>query len=160
VLEDQPVQRHERRHALDDELVERAQHAQARTLAIAVPDAELGDQRVVEADDLVALLDPRVDAYARTRGLGVADDATGRRPEARTRVLGVDAALERVAAQRDVGLGDRQRRAAGDLDLPRTRSKPVTSSVTGCSTWMRVFISRKKNSPWRSSRHSTVPAPT
>ena len=24
-----------------------------------------------------------------------------------------------------------------------TRSMPVTSSVTGCSTWMRVFISRK-----------------
>ena len=25
-----------------------------------------------------------------------------------------------------------------------TRSRPVTSSVTGCSTWSRVFISRKK----------------
>jgi hypothetical protein len=25
----------------------------------------------------------------------------------------------------------------------RTRSTPVTSSVTGCSTWMRVFISMK-----------------
>ena len=25
----------------------------------------------------------------------------------------------------------------------RTRSMPVTSSVTGCSTWMRVFISMK-----------------
>ena len=24
-----------------------------------------------------------------------------------------------------------------------TRSTPITSSVTGCSTWMRVFISRK-----------------
>ena len=29
----------------------------------------------------------------------------------------------------------------------RTRSTPVTSSVTVCSTWMRVFISRKKYSP-------------
>ena len=28
-----------------------------------------------------------------------------------------------------------------------TRSSPVTISVTGCSTWRRVFISRKKNSP-------------
>ena len=38
-----------------------------------------------------------------------------------------------------------------------TRSTPVTSSVTGCSTWMRVFISRK-NSSSPSTRNSTVPA--
>ena len=39
----------------------------------------------------------------------------------------------------------------------RTRSMPDTISVTGCSTWSRVFISRKKNSPsW--NRNSTVPA--
>ena len=38
-----------------------------------------------------------------------------------------------------------------------TRSIPVTISVTGCSTWRRVFISRKKNSPsWK--MNSTVPA--
>ncbi len=30
-----------------------------------------------------------------------------------------------------------------------TRSRPRTASVTGCSTWMRAFISRKKNSPPR-----------
>ena len=30
-----------------------------------------------------------------------------------------------------------------------TRSMPVIISVTGCSTWMRVFISMKKNSPRR-----------
>ncbi len=37
-------------------------------------------------------------------------------------------------------------------------SIPVTISVTGCSTWTRVFISRKKYSPsW--SRPSIVPAP-
>jgi hypothetical protein len=35
---------------------------------------------------------------------------------------------------------------------------PVTISVTQCSTWTRVFISRKKYSPsW--SRPSIVPAP-
>ena len=31
--------------------------------------------------------------------------------------------------------------------ISRTRSTPVTISVTGCSTWMRVFISMKKKSP-------------
>ncbi len=41
-----------------------------------------------------------------------------------------------------------------------TRSKPVTISVTGCSTWIRVFISMKKNDPSSSTRNSTVPAPT
>src|SRR5262249_28032691 len=40
-----------------------------------------------------------------------------------------------------------------------TRSMPVTSSVTGCSTWSRVFISRNtKSFVAVSTRHSTVPA--
>ena len=39
-----------------------------------------------------------------------------------------------------------------------TMSMPVIISVTGCSTWTRVFISMKKNSPF-SYRNSNVPAP-
>ena len=35
----------------------------------------------------------------------------------------------------------------------------MTISVTGCSTWMRVFISMKKNSPLSVTRNSIVPAP-
>ena len=42
----------------------------------------------------------------------------------------------------------------------RTRSRPITASVTGCSTCRRVFISRKYGLPSASSRNSTVPAPT
>jgi hypothetical protein len=39
------------------------------------------------------------------------------------------------------------------------RSTPVIASVTGCSTWIRVFISMKKNSSLAAStRNSTVPA--
>ena len=39
-----------------------------------------------------------------------------------------------------------------------TRSSPVTASVTVCSTWRRVFISRKKGVPVSSSStNSTVP---
>src|ERR1017187_8352244 len=41
-----------------------------------------------------------------------------------------------------------------DIGSPRairiisaTRSTPYTISVTGCSTWIRVFISRKKKRP-------------
>ena len=40
-----------------------------------------------------------------------------------------------------------------------TRSMPVFSSVTVCSTCRRVLTSRKENSPSGLSRNSTVPAP-
>src|SRR6266545_1656033 len=39
-----------------------------------------------------------------------------------------------------------------------TRSMEVTSSVTGCSTWSRVFISRKKKLLSWPATNSTVPA--
>jgi hypothetical protein len=39
-----------------------------------------------------------------------------------------------------------------------TRSTSVTISVTGCSTWMRVFISMKCRLPSSSIRNSMVPA--
>ena len=39
-----------------------------------------------------------------------------------------------------------------------TRSRPVTASVTGCSTWRRVFISRNTNVPSGATRNSAVPA--
>ncbi len=41
----------------------------------------------------------------------------------------------------------------------RTRSVPVTSSVTGCSTCSRVFTSRNEIVPSAARRNSTVPAP-
>ena len=44
--------------------------------------------------------------------------------------------------------------------ISATRSWPVIISVTGCSTWMRVFISRKAKVPRAGSkRYSSVPAP-
>ena len=39
-----------------------------------------------------------------------------------------------------------------------TRSRPVTASVTGCSTCSRALTSRNANWPSSSSRNSTVPA--
>jgi hypothetical protein len=39
-----------------------------------------------------------------------------------------------------------------------TRSIPVTISVTGCSTWSRVFISMNQNSRAGLTMNSTVPA--
>jgi hypothetical protein len=84
-------------------------------------------------------------------------DGAGRGGEVLGGVLGVDAALDRVAAQHDVLLGDRERLARAIRICSRTMSMPETSSVTQCSTCTRVFISRKKYSP-SCSRPSIVPA--
>ncbi len=46
---------------------------------------------------------------------------------------------------------------AATRSCSRTRSMPTTISVMVCSTWMRVFISRKKNSS-PETRYSSVPA--
>ena len=62
------------------------------------------------------------------------------------RVLGVEAHLDRVARRTvPATLGRRGRRPSATATCSSTRSTPGTSSVTGCSTWRRVFISRKKN---------------
>jgi len=48
-----------------------------------------------------------------------------------------------------------KRRPAASLNCSTTRSIPDTISVTGCSTWSRVFTSRNQNAPSRSHRNST-----
>ena len=132
------------RHASDLELVERAQHPHAGVLAVDAVDDQLRDHRVVEAGDLGAGDDPGIDAYAGAGRLGVGGDPTGRGQEALADVLGVDAALDRVPVQRvrPPARTDSGSPAATRI-CSRTRSMPVTSSVTVCSTWIRVFISMK-----------------
>ena len=117
VVEERAVEAHERRDALDRVLAERAQHPPARPLAVGVPDDDLGDERVVEPDDLRALRDPAVDPHPRARGLAVGGDRPGRRQEPVRRVLGVDAALDRVPGEPHVLLRERERLAGGDQDL-------------------------------------------
>ena len=50
-----------------------------------------------------------------------------------------------MALEADLGLGERQLLAGGDpqLELDQVQTPTAPSSVTGCSTWSRVFISRK-----------------
>ena len=107
-------------------------------------DDQLGEHRVVVNRHLGARLHAAVDADARALRLAV--QAGSGRPAGETpaRVLGVDAALDRVAALRErlscvKGSGS----PAATRNCARTRSTPVTHSVTGCSTCRRVFISRK-----------------
>ena len=110
------MERDQRRQALDLVLAQRAQHPPRGLLAVGVPDDQLGHHRVVHRRDLAALADAGVDADAGPRRLAVAaDGARGRREVARG-VLGVDAALDRVAAQDDVVLADRQRLAGRRAD--------------------------------------------
>jgi hypothetical protein len=71
-------------------------------------------------------------------------DAAGRRHEL-VRIFGVDAALDGVAADLrvDLALVKGSFSPAATMIWVRTMSTPVISSVTGCSTCTRVFISMK-----------------
>ena len=64
-----------------------------------------------------------------------------------SRIFGVYAALDRGAAQLNLLLREGHRSPAAISICSRTRSRPVTSSVTGCSTCSRVFISRSRMPP-------------
>src|SRR5918992_3951427 len=102
-----PVESEQRRDALDRVLVERAQHAPPRVLAVTAVYAELRDHRVVERGDLRTLGHARVDPHAWPGRLPVARDPPRRGQESSGRVFGVDAALERVPVQLDLVLGQR-----------------------------------------------------
>ena len=69
--------------------------------------------------DRVALLDPGVDANVlRDRRGHEMHEPAGRGKEARARVLGVDARLDRVAVDRELVLAQRELLAGGDPELP------------------------------------------
>ncbi len=80
-----------------------------RRLAVGPPDDELADEVVVVLGDGVALRVAAVPPDAGTAGQPQVGDRAGGGEEALGGVLGVDAALDRVAAVLDVGGGERQR---------------------------------------------------
>ncbi len=57
-----------------------------------------------------------------------------------TRILGVEPRLDGVAARRDVEV---ERLPGGHAELQLDDVEARHSSVTGCSTWIRPFSSRK-----------------
>ena len=102
VLEQRPVEAEQGRRPFDrNSASARSIRAIAR-LAVDVVDDQLRDHRVVEPAHLVPGLDARVDAHAGPGRLAIRRDPPGRGQEALGDVLGVDAALDRVAAQHDV----------------------------------------------------------
>ena len=108
----------------------------------AAVDDQLADQAVVVGRDRVALIDAGIDAHAEAAGRVEVGDPAGRGGEG-PRVLGVDAALDGVALEATSSCVNERPRPAATRICSRTRSMPVTASVTGCSTCRRVFISMK-----------------
>ena len=152
-VRDEPAQEREvRGHAGDLGRRERGGKPVERLVARVAGRDQLRDHRVVAGPDLVAFLDAGVDAHR--GGQAQALDASRLRQE-RPRVLGVEPHLDGVAVQRRGLTSSRSPRAIRSCHW--TRSTPVTASVTGCSTWMRPFSSRKKNSR-PSTTNSAVPA--
>ena len=117
LAEQRAMKAEQRLDTADLELLERAQHAPACVLAVDAVDDELREQGVVERRHLGPCLDTGVHAHPRPRRLAVARDPPRRRQEARRRILGIDAALDRMAAHRDVLLPQRQGLTSSDEHL-------------------------------------------
>ena len=124
---------------------QRRAHARQRRGAIGAVDDQLGDHRVVERRDRVALLDAGVDAHAvalrRRREVDAACRSTagsrGRDPRRRC----APRSRGRRSPARSCVSGSGS--PAATRSCHSTRSRPVIISVTGCSTCSRVFISMK-----------------
>src|SRR5215217_9560220 len=96
VLEDRQVQREGGLHAGDGELVQGAEAAADRALAVAGVYDQLGQERVVVRGYPVAGVQVRVDPDARPPGRVVDLDQPGLGKKVAVRVLGVDPELYRV----------------------------------------------------------------
>ena len=110
------VERQRRRHALDDHLVESAAGPLQRLGPGLAGHDDLRQQRVEVAADDASRLDPGVHADAGTVRQAKARHRSGCREEAATRVLAVDAELDRVPARPRI-LGEPQLLAVGDAEL-------------------------------------------
>ena len=121
---------------------ERAVETAQRGGPVRAPGDHLGEHRVVAAADGRALGEARVDADVFPGRLAQRQHGPAGRQEAARRVLGVDAGLDGVAVHA-IGRAAVSSSPAATRSCHSTRSSPYTSSVTGCSTWRRVFISMK-----------------
>src|SRR5882762_7946956 len=102
--------------ALDCHFRECDAHTPDRLVAVLPIGDDLADQRVVVGRHGVALVDMRIDPDAGSARRVIGRDAPGRWREPE-RILGIDAALYRVAANLDVLLAHGQPLARGDADL-------------------------------------------
>ena len=160
VVDHGPVERQHGGHAADGELGERAARrapgpaSRLAPVTISLP--------ISESNAWGTVCPAVYPASSRTPGPGrrvPLGDRARRGQEVPRRVLGVDPELDRVPAQL-AGRRSRAARPSAMRNISRTRSMPLTSSETGCSTWSLVFTSRKLIVPSVATRNSQVPAPT
>ena len=124
---------------------------------------ELGDHRVVVGRHLAARLDAAVDADI--VAAIAAQQSCRSTAESRSRDPPHRCALRRRDHRSGLAPGSAADFSpAATRNCHSTRSSPVISSVTGCSTCSRVFISMNQNAPARrprvpSATNSMVPAP-
>ena len=130
--------------------------------AVGPPGDDLGEHRVEPAADLACPARsrhrpgcPRRPASAAPRSGRSPAGSPPRRPR---RTAGPRRHGRARPVRRPVRLAAARRPRSASWSA--TRSRPVTSSVTGCSTWSRVFISRNVKAPRSSTRNSQVPALT
>ena len=131
-----------------------------RVVAVAAVRDQLGQQGVVVRRYGVAAVAVGVDAHAPADRLDPPGDACRGTGRTRARVLGVDPHSTACPVNATSDCRSRSGSPAATASCAATMSTPVTSSVTGCSTWMRVLTSRKDHAPVSASTtNSTVPAP-
>ena len=141
------------------EAAQRPRQAVDRSGPVLAVGHELGHQRIVGGAHDAAGLDGAVGPQSRPLRPAHVRRRAGRRPVVLPRPFGAEPDLHRVSRRRHLGLASGRGRPAATASCSPTRSSPVTSSVTPCSTCSRVFISRKEK-PLASTRYSTVPTPT
>mmetsp|Transcript_6174 Transcript_6174/g.22712 ORF Transcript_6174/g.22712 Transcript_6174/m.22712 type:complete len:591 (-) Transcript_6174:66-1838(-) len=102
------------------QLVQSSVERPQRARAVLAPHHQLGDHRVVEDADVVALLHARLHAHppAHARGEARVLQPPRRRQEAALGLLRVDARLEGVPPDGQLALGERQALAHGHAQLP------------------------------------------
>jgi methylmalonyl-CoA mutase N-terminal domain/subunit len=108
---------HGGRHTLDHQLVERPGHPCPGPVPVGSPHDQLRDHGVVLPRHRVAGSGPGVEAHPGAERCRERADRAGRGDEVGRRFLGVDADLDRVAAQLDVGLGHAHPVPGGDPQL-------------------------------------------
>ncbi len=117
------VERQDAGHALDAELAQRAAGPPQRLLPRGAADDQLGEQRVESTGHDRTGLDPAVQAHARSAGRRETDDPARRGQVAASRVLGVDAEFDAMAAGRRRGVQG-QGQAVGDAQLLDDQIQP------------------------------------
>src|SRR5262249_7696264 len=103
-------------HAADDDLAQAAAQAGDALVTVAAMNDQLANQAVIIGRDRIAGIDGAIQAYAQAAG-GVEIADQNRRGREGPRVFGVDPALDRMAFENHVLLGERKREAGGDANL-------------------------------------------